>query len=943
MNRVAHFQKCVAALCIGLFCCIQAYGQDFEKQQIYACVIDTNAIPVIYPDSISIIYPELKQIFENYDLYAFDLAFPVVQSIPVKNKYLLDRVYLLKFSTGGATSFIADINKVNDGYYHYLEMIPIISFIDNQPYTPNDYYIPRDWYNIGDDYALDIIKAREAWTEMTNTYSSNIIIGIPDGGFQMDHVDLENKIQLELNQGVTPYDPIHGTFVAGLAGGHTGNSRGKSSISLNCHLMTYSLTAPLSATDAFNAILKLANNGARVINVSWIYCWYTESISGSGADNTHKRLINMVTDMGALVVAGAGNGKTDYCGPDGNGYAFPASFDRVVSVTSTGPDDSHNNYYVPGEIHAHNDKVDVCAPGYWVMSTWYDTQCDSLLHFSTGTSFASPIVAGLAGLVLTEKPCLAPEAVKYIIESTTDDIYDIDTNQYLEGLLGTGRINAHKAILKVKTFDGLQAMNYTVSQDEIWENAKLVSERLVVKTGATLTIRGDVHFQKDAWAIVEPGAIMIVDGGVMMNEYCGEYWNGIQVWGNVNQSQEAPGVQGKLVLQNNAVIKNAHTGITVAALEKDQNTGEYYVLDNTTGGIVQASDSRILNTVTGVDFQPYHYYDQSEQSYVENTSYFRNVTFINTPFLDKFNLTPEAHAKLNSVIGIKFEGCLFENTTPVLKEGFYDFNSKRGTGIKAYNASFFVMPFKTDKTYISEFKSLFKGIDVEGKTLDLTIGIYHSEFDTVYHGIDVKDIETVEIKNNIFTIYTDWFMNEGEAYGVRLEDCDEFVIADNFFSRIMTTNNDMKLGVIIKNCPGLKNRIQDNIFTHLETGIAADGNNRDVNKDGIQILCNEFENTETCIYVLSCINPTPECGIDETQGENNAPAYNKFSDDIDHGIVNNTQAPLYYYLPARGFPQEYLPVNTVDVSFRNSIYFYPQMMNCTDKADLRDRAEKNGN
>jgi subtilisin family serine protease len=64
--------------------------------------------------------------------------------------------------------------------------------------------------------------------------------------------------------------------------------------------------------------------------------------------------------------------------------------------------------------------------------------------FCSGTSFATPIVAGVCGLIKSINPCLTPAEIQYIIKSTTDPI--ADAAQY-SGLVGTGRINAYQAVL----------------------------------------------------------------------------------------------------------------------------------------------------------------------------------------------------------------------------------------------------------------------------------------------------------------------------------------------------------------------------------------------------------------------------------------------------------------------------------------------------------------
>jgi subtilisin family serine protease len=114
---------------------------------------------------------------------------------------------------------------------------------------------------------------------------------------------------------------------------------------------------------------------------------------------------------------------------------------------------------------------------------------------NSGTSFAAPIVTGLAGLIYSVNPCLTANQVENIIKNTTDNIYNIPLNQPYIGKLGTGRINAEKALLEaVKSGINYQqnrlivgATKYPVGNSSIWGNTKILAGRNV-----TTGIQGDV-------------------------------------------------------------------------------------------------------------------------------------------------------------------------------------------------------------------------------------------------------------------------------------------------------------------------------------------------------------------------------------------------------------------------------------------------------------------
>jgi len=100
--------------------------------------------------------------------------------------------------------------------------------------------------------------------------------------------------------------------------------------------------------------------------------------------------------------------------------------------------DSHEQ--ANGNTHQHNSSVDLTAPGYNVPITaapgWY--------LFGSGTSYASPIVAGTASLIQSVYPGITPVQIKYILQTTSTNI-DAQNPNYI-GMLGAGRLNAGYAV-----------------------------------------------------------------------------------------------------------------------------------------------------------------------------------------------------------------------------------------------------------------------------------------------------------------------------------------------------------------------------------------------------------------------------------------------------------------------------------------------------------------
>jgi hypothetical protein len=285
---------------------------------------------------------------------------------------------------------------------------------------PNDYNT-----QFANDYALDLIKAQEAW-EITQGDTS-ITIAVTDANYHLGHEELTGKFDYVSDNFNSDYS--HGTAVAITAAGNTNNAVGKSSIGYRSRLQ-------LRVMD-YNELLNATYSGAEVINLSWA--------SGCDYADYPQQVINEVYSNGSVLVASAGNGGT--CAGAGN-PVYPASFEHVISVSSVGPYDNHERYVGnPASTHQHNSFVDLTAPGYDVaLST-----SPGVYITANGTSFAAPLVSGVCALMLSVNPCLTPAQIEFILKSTAVNT-DAQNPAYL-GLLGAGRINAQAAVEMARTFN----------------------------------------------------------------------------------------------------------------------------------------------------------------------------------------------------------------------------------------------------------------------------------------------------------------------------------------------------------------------------------------------------------------------------------------------------------------------------------------------------------
>ena len=285
---------------------------------------------------------------------------------------------------------------------------------------PNDYNT-----SFATDYALDLIKAKEAW-DITHG-DTNIVIAITDANYHLNHEELVGKVNYVSPNPASDY--THGTVVAITAAGNTNNGLGKSSIGFDTHLELRAM--------GYNDVLEASYAGAQIVNLSWA--------SGCDFVDYLQAVIDEVHNNGTIIIAAAGNGGT--CGAPGN-FVYPASFNHVISVSSVGPYDNHERYIGNlASTHQHNTAVDLCAPGYDVpLST-----APGIYTTGNGSSFAAPFVAGTAALMLAVNSCLNPDEVEYILKETASNI-DAQNQGYI-GLIGAGRLNAQAAVQMASTFN----------------------------------------------------------------------------------------------------------------------------------------------------------------------------------------------------------------------------------------------------------------------------------------------------------------------------------------------------------------------------------------------------------------------------------------------------------------------------------------------------------
>jgi subtilisin family serine protease len=282
----------------------------------------------------------------------------------------------------------------------------------------NDTWIVQNWAN---NYALEMIEAFCAWS--ISKGSPNILIGIADTDFQLAHEDLENQI-VEIG-GSTSYYNQHGTGVAGCASAQTNNNKGIAGIGYNSKISAYRVVHDQSGAafpaNIASSIWGLYNGDKRIINVSW-----------PGTGLLPNAALQM-TQNGTVLVCSAGND---------NLYEYHSDIANIPGVIVVSSVDQNNEHGPTND--AHNQYVDICAPGNNVTTTFSSNSYGG----GWGTSYAAPLVAGTIALMLEVNPCLTPSEIELLIEESADPVADA---QNFPGLLGAGRLNAFEAVMAAGT------------------------------------------------------------------------------------------------------------------------------------------------------------------------------------------------------------------------------------------------------------------------------------------------------------------------------------------------------------------------------------------------------------------------------------------------------------------------------------------------------------
>ena len=311
----------------------------------------------------------------------------------------------------------AEVMAAQLRYDPEVEFAEVDRLVPAEDITANDPYFSNAWH-------LQTLGAPTAWAIAKG---DGVIVAVLDSGVDGTHPDLKPQLvpgwNVRDNNSDTSDVYGHGTEVAGVVGAASNNGLGVTSIAWNTKIMPIRVSETNGSTYLSvlaNGIVYAADHGAKIANCSFA------SVSGSP---TVQNAANYMRSKGGLVVVAAGNS---------GGYVDTANSSSLISVSATDSNDSLTSW------SSYGPYVDVSAPGEGIWST---TRGGGYAAVS-GTSFASPVVAGVLALMESANPALTNVQLESLLKSTAVDRgtpgYDI--------YYGYGRVNAAAAVTAARNY-----------------------------------------------------------------------------------------------------------------------------------------------------------------------------------------------------------------------------------------------------------------------------------------------------------------------------------------------------------------------------------------------------------------------------------------------------------------------------------------------------------
>jgi len=345
----------------------------------------------------------------------------------------------------------AEVEYAEPNYDIELEEVegPLVPVLPHDPQF-NDQWALANSGQRGGKQGADI-SATLAWAKTTG--SDKVVVAVLDSGVDYMHEDLVQNMWTR-PAGMSPYqdnelgtiddengynaidsasDPMdengHGTHCAGIIGAEGENNVGIAGVNWKVQIMPLKFMnaggfgTTKDAIEAINYVIdrKKAGVNVRVISASWGSTQRSRSL---------EAVIRKAYENDILFVAAAGNSSVN----NDRSPHFPSSY-NVPNVVSVAALDRHDQLATFSNYGVKS--VAIAAPGVDILSTWLGNAYEE----KSGTSMATPVVSGVAALILAEHPRMSVDDLKKKLLASTDPIVALKGKT-----ISGGRINAAKAL-----------------------------------------------------------------------------------------------------------------------------------------------------------------------------------------------------------------------------------------------------------------------------------------------------------------------------------------------------------------------------------------------------------------------------------------------------------------------------------------------------------------
>jgi thermitase len=363
MTGTSHFVKNLCLLVVGVSLSLTAYGEEY-----------------------------LVKVKNSFTIESFSNQLQTVPNVKVLDQHDPGHLILIRTAPSLTQSSIEVQLKTLEAFEY---VVPNIRFHIK---LPNDPQLSRQW-------ALQKIGAEKAW-ELSNS-TARPIVAVIDTGVDYKHEDLASQIlrddkgnvkgwnyiednndPMDITSSTKGGNPGHGTHCAGIIAATHDNGIGVSGVANKVWIMPLRFIGPDGSGDLMNSIKAIdfaIQNGAQIISASW---------GAAVQRSVVKPLIEAIERAGQkgliFVAAAANDGKSN---DTREVYPANAGLPNVISVAASDRNDGKPTWSNYGRV-----KVDLASPGAGILSTLPNNGYGEL----SGTSMATPLVAGLVSVLLAQ-------------------------------------------------------------------------------------------------------------------------------------------------------------------------------------------------------------------------------------------------------------------------------------------------------------------------------------------------------------------------------------------------------------------------------------------------------------------------------------------------------------------------------------------------------------